>query len=165
VNETPMHAIRQVLEGTEEALVLGFHLNDEAAEFELVCEFWNKSAGADRAFVRFRFCGVEEFERRQGRYPQPPLVGTTFVARAVRAHWVIQQVRTGNAGTSSAVSFSFGLNFGDIEFRYESVTYDVVHLIGKPAGTDKWVYFEIGTGRLVDFYNPFGCAWAEETSR
>lgn len=37
---------REALEATPEALVLGFHLDEVTAEFEVVCEYWAKCAGA-----------------------------------------------------------------------------------------------------------------------
>ncbi len=156
-----MNETRKVLEGTEEALVLGFHLDELAAEFELVCEFWGKRAGADRAFVQFRFRGVQQFKRNPGAHERLQKVGTTFVARAVKGAWVIQTVRTGKVGTLSVVSISLGESFGGIEFRYEDVTHEVVHLYAKPKGSNDWAYFEVDTGRPVDFYNPFGSSWAE----
>lgn len=154
----------EVLEGSEEALVLGYHLNELDAQFELVCEFWGKSTGADRAFVRFRFFGVQQFERSPGEYERVQEVGATFLAREVEGAWVLQEVHIAKANALEIISMSLGLDFGGVSFLYEDVTYEVIHLYAVAKGTNDWDYFEVGTDKPVDFYNPFGCAWAKKGS-
>lgn len=158
--ETRVDETSRALVGTEEALVLGFHLDESAAEFELVCEFWGKHPKADRAFALFRFRGVQQLERGPGSHEELRKVGTTFVARAVRGAWVIHSARIEKDDKLRFASLSLGDSFGNIEFRYEVATHEVVHLYAKPKAPNNWDYFEVGTGRAVDFYNPFGRPWA-----
>jgi hypothetical protein len=161
VTESRLIEARNVLEGLEEVLVLGFHLDESSAAFELVCEFRGKSAGADRAFVRFQFFSVQRFKRKPGLYAPLQKVGTTYLSRTVQGAWVIQAVDTRKIGTFATLSISLGASFGGIEFGYEDVTYEVIQLYAKPNGINDWAYFEVGTDRPVDFYNPFGTSWAD----
>jgi hypothetical protein len=165
VEETNFHETKRLLQGTVDALVSGFHLDESAAEFELVCELASPFPGATRSFVRFRFCGVRQFERSPGRLRKLREVGTTFVGRRVEGAWSVQTVRTAKPGTLRVVSISLGEAFGGIAFRYMDATHEVVHVYAKKKGSDEWDYFEVGTDRPVDFYNPFASSWAEETRR
>lgn len=158
--DAPVDETLRALASTEEMLVLGFHLDEPAAEFELVCESLEKNAEASRAFALFRFCGVRQFEWRHGASKELRTLRTTFVSRSVRGSWVIQSVRSGKEAELSIVSLSLGNSFGGIEFRYEDVKHEVIQLYAKAKGPSAWDYFEVGTNRPVDFYNPFGRPWA-----
>jgi hypothetical protein len=153
-----------MLQGIVDSIVLGFHLDESTASFELVCVNEGTIPGA-RAFVRFRFGGVRHFKRTPGGSRELRDVGSTFVSRDVDGTWIIQSVRREKPDHLRIVSLSLGEAFGGIELRYEDVTCEVVHLYAKPTGLDGWSYFELGTDGPVDFYNPFGCAWAEATRR
>jgi hypothetical protein len=158
------NALRALI-GTDEALILGFHLDASAAEFELVCESWRPDAPAIRAFSLFRFSGVEQFKRRFGAVVRSRIVTTTFLARDERATWVMQGVRSEQADELSRVDISMGHNYGGIEFRYRRLTHELIGLYPIAKGVDRWDYFEVGTNRPVDFYNPCGLPWAATDRR
>jgi hypothetical protein len=156
------HATRKLLEATQDMIVLGFHLDDAASEFELVCESPDTIAGASRAFVQFRFSGVQRFKRSpRGRYGAPVQLGTTFVAREVAGTWDVKSVHTAKPGTRGVLALELGAAYCGIEFEYETVAYEHVQFYAIRTESNGWTYFEVGTDRPVDFYNPFGCAWAE----
>lgn len=156
----PLDDTLRTLIGTAEAPVLGFHLDESKAEFELVCEFWSQRAEANRAFSLFRFFGVTQFVRKAGAYKELGTIGTTFVARDVRGTWVIQDVRSERGGGVVGVEISLGESFGSLELKYEQLSHEVIHLYAKTRGLSDWTYFEVGTNRPVDFYNPFDRPWA-----
>src|SRR5688500_13221773 len=87
-----VHETQRMLQGIVDSIVLGFHLDESAATFELVCENEGTIPGA-RAFVRFRFQGVRQFKRTPGGNRELLSVSSTFVARGVRGTWLIQRVR------------------------------------------------------------------------
>jgi hypothetical protein len=161
MTEAHLDETRQLLGDTEEALVLGYHLDESTAEFELVCEVWAGGAGADRAFGHFQFSGVQKFERKPGLHKPLRNVGSTFVARAVTGTWVIQAVRIRKFHAFSAIEVSLGGSFGSVAFRYEVVTHQIIQLYAKAKGSGTWDYFEVGTDRPVDFENPFDRSWAK----
>lgn len=134
-----MHETQRALQAIVDATVLGFHLDESAAELDLVCAQEGTVPGA-RALVRFRFYGVRHFERTPGRDRELREVGSTFVARDVRGTWLVQTVRREKPGHLRVVALSMGEAFA-------------------------WDYFEVGTDRPVDVHNPFGCSWAEATRR
>jgi hypothetical protein len=156
---TDVHETQRMLQDIVDSIVLGFHLDESTAAFELVCTNEGTVPGA-RAFVRFQFQGVRQFKRAPGGYRELRSVGSTFVARDVQGTWLVQTVRREKPDHLRVVSISLGEAFGGIELRYEDVTCEVVHLYAKPKGVDEWDYFELGSDRPVDFYSPFGCAWA-----
>ena len=92
-------------------------------------------------------------------------MGTTFVARQVEGSWVIQAVDIETVDARHCIVISLGSSFGDVEFQYEGLSHDVVHLYGKQKGPSIWDYFEVGTARPVDLYNPFDCQWARRGAR
>jgi hypothetical protein len=149
-----------MLESCVDAIVLGFHLDEGAAVFELVCSFEGPIPGAV-SFVRFRFAGVRGFVRVPGRDRELQQARGTFVLRDVQGTWSIQRVRARKPGPHREVAISMGEAFGGFELRYDDATHEVVHLYAKQKGADEWDYFEVDTGRPVGFYNPFAAEWAD----
>jgi hypothetical protein len=151
---------QEILEQSLEALVLGYHFEGPEARFDLVCERRQRAEGGDRAFIEFVFRGVECFERELGESARLRRVGTTFVSRDVEGAWVIQAVHLARIRSLKIVSIFMGQSFGSVEFRYESVSHRTINLYAQARGENAWDYFEVGTHRPVDFYNPFGSTWA-----
>lgn len=138
--------------------------DESASELELVCESRNMEAGATRAFVLFRFLEVRHFVWRRGEAKELNVSSTTFVARAVRGTCELGSIRTKKLDNLCTISLALGHRFGDIEVRCDDVKHELVQLYAKARGPNAWDYFELGTNRPVDFYNPFGRPWASVSS-
>jgi hypothetical protein len=156
------HVTRKVLEGIVNRIVMGFHLDESAGQFELVCESPDTIAGAHRAFVYFRFVGVKRFKRTQPRHGRAyGELRSTYVACEGNGSWCVDSVRTAKPSVRRAVSIEMTLPHGGIELECDDVSYENVQLYAKPAANNDWTYFEVGTDRPVEVDNPFRCAWAD----
>lgn len=152
--QSVMNPGRVLREELIESLLISYVYSPADATFEIVCDFWNKPPGSDRAFLRLVFAGVQRFRRELGDRGALQGFATCYSARSAPGATVIQSVRMGPGLERGHVDFGFGPSFGGVSFAYESVVGHVRSARVAARGAD-YEYFDFETGAPFDFYSPF----------
>lgn len=136
----------------EEGLLLSFEHREQQGVFELVTDVPFVGGKGRRVFARLRFDGVIEFTR-YGFHPRFAGVGKRFSAKEHREDFVVQDIQLG-APSGRVARVGFGNLLGGLAFGYESWSAEQRWTVAK-FQEDDWLYADLRTGEVVDFYRPF----------
>ncbi len=145
------HALASLVD----SLVLSYRYDADQELFVLTCDYWDKAAGADRAFIEFELAGARRFERTKGAVAELQRHFASFVARDADGAYVVEEVRLGRHGDIRRLRLSLGHSFGGLELEFRGLECLLLDASARRVG-DGWQYAELRTGRVIDFFDPFG---------
>ena len=138
-------------------LVLRYAHDRLAREFSFVCEAEaDRELGAHRAFQQFVFSGVKNYRRvRGGHHVEGGAFIDKFELRQVPGATSVDKVDVHWPGSAGDVRISMGDAFGAVQFGFTSVFLSSVQLKSVGRQGDDWIYVDVATDQVVDFYRPF----------
>ena len=119
-----------------ESLVLSYVLDTSAATFTLVAEDPDRALWAQRSFIALVFSGVRRVRRDPGNLAElQEFVESYSIADHTRPI-VIQHLTRCGCGERRSLELSFGVNFGDVAFAYDTLAGSTRHARAQACGND-----------------------------
>jgi hypothetical protein len=146
---------RRYLERLMECLVIQYSFDEVAKSLFVVFDHWEKASGSDLTFLRLKFDGVADFNRKKGERLVLQSFTTRYNLKLAPSPTVVQGVIAKLDQTPKRADLHLGSAFGDIAFCFDSVSGVLRDTRANKMGND-WEYFDLETGERVDFYSPFG---------
>jgi hypothetical protein len=138
-----------------ESLLIRFCYDPDVSIFTIVCDYWDKEPGSDRAFVKLVFCEVTDYNREAGDQLGFRKYIKEYSLNEAKAPLVIQDIATESIRNhSKKADFWFGPSFGGLSFSYQSCCGQILNTRAIKDG-DSYQYYDLETGARLDFYNPF----------
>jgi hypothetical protein len=144
-----------LLESLLEMLVISFDYSESEGRFVLVTDYWDRSPGSDRDFIRIVGTNVEELTRYPGGRNHPDSWFThSYNLRDHRGSFVVQCADMTGENGAWQLHLDFGYSVGAVHLRCGHVAAARRGTICRRTPSVEFQYYALD-GSLLDFHAPF----------
>jgi hypothetical protein len=140
-----------------ESVLIEFSYVAEQEQIQIVIAFVNWDLGeGEREFKKIIFAATKNFKRLFGVRDEFKITENNYHAEDYQSTHVIQNIKANKTDKEYwKITIEIDNTFGGFEFECKEIILDSKIGQGEQVGPEEWIYRDLSTKKVFDFYHPF----------